>query len=142
MQNAGRKIAPSAAKPAIKFFCMLTRIEEMPSYVAAFKATGEVSEKDYKNTLVPEVDRVDKEHGHIHFLMVLETPATNFSLRAWLQDALTGLKHYRGWKKVALVSDEKSIETISDIFSVVIPGKSKGFPLSQLEEAKKWVAEE
>lgn len=121
---------------------MLQRLEELPAHVAAFKATGEVSESDYKNVLLPEVERVDKEHGHIHFLMVLETAATNFSLRAWLQDALTGLKHFRGWKKVAIVSDEKGIEKISDVFSAVIPGQSKGFPLAQLDEAKKWVAAE
>lgn len=121
---------------------MLQKIEELPQYVAAFRAVGEVTEEDYKNILLPEVERVDKQHGHIHFLMVLETSDTNFSIRAWLQDALTGLKHFRGWKKVAIVSDEKGIEKISDLFTAVIPGQSKGFPLSQLTEAKQWVAAE
>lgn len=121
---------------------MLQKIENLPTHVAAFRATGKVDEADYQNVLIPEIERVDQQHGHIHFLMVLETTATNFSIRAWLQDVLTGLKHYRGWKKVAIVSDEKGIETISDLFTAMIPGQSKGFQLSQLAEAKQWVAAE
>lgn len=121
---------------------MLTKLEGLPSYVAAFKATGEVSKNDYEKVLVPEIERVDKEHGHIHFLMELVTPVKNFSLSAWFQDAVQALKHYRGWKKIAMVTDEKGVEKFSDMVSVLVPGSTKGFPLSQLEEAKQWVATE
>ena len=121
---------------------MLQTLENIPSHVAAFKATGEVTKDDYERILVPEIERVDRQHGHIHFMMVMETSAKNFSFGAWLQDALEGLKHYRGWKKVAIVSDEKGIEKFTNIFSAVIPGSSKGFPLAELERAKQWVASE
>lgn len=59
---------------------MLTKLENMPSHVAAFKATGEVTKDDYDKILVPEVERVDKEHRYIHFMMEMETSAKNFSL--------------------------------------------------------------
>lgn len=121
---------------------MLTRLEGMPAHVAAFKATGEVTKEDYENILVPEIERVDKQHGHIHFMMEMETPVKNFSLGAWLQDAWQGLKHFRGWKKVAIVTDEKGLEKFTGFFSAMIPGSSKGFSLSQLNEAKQWVAAE
>jgi len=121
---------------------MLKKLEGLPSYVAAFKATGEVTKDDYDKILTPEIERVDKQHGHIHFIMVLETPVKNFSLGAWFQDAILGLKHYRGWKKVAMVTDEKGIEKFSNAFSTVVPGSTKGFPLSQLKEAEQWVASE
>jgi hypothetical protein len=121
---------------------MLTKLENMPPHVAAFKATGEVTKDDYDKVLVPEIERVDKQHGHIHFLMQMETPAKNFSFGAWFQDAMEGLKHYRGWKKIAIVGDEKLIQKITNIFSAIIPGASKGFSLSQLNEAKQWVAAE
>jgi SpoIIAA-like len=121
---------------------MLTKLEGIPSYVAAFKARGEVTREDYENILVPEVERVDREHGHIHFMMVMETSAKNFSIGAWFKDAVLGLKHYRGWKKVAIVTDEKGIEKFSELFSAVIPGTVKGFALSQLPEARTWIATE
>jgi len=121
---------------------MLTRLTDLPPYVAAFRATGEVTKEDYDTILVPEIERVDREHGHIHFLMLMETPAKNFSAGAWFKDAVLGLKHYRGWKKVAIVTEEKGLEKISDGFSAIVPGSVKGFPLSQLKEAKSWVAKE
>ncbi len=121
---------------------MLAKIENMPAYVAAFKATGEVDENDYKSVMIPELERINKEHGHLHLLMVLETPVKNFSLGAWMQDAWMGLKHFRGWRKIAIVTDEKVIETFTDKFGVLIPGKTKAFEHSELDVAKKWVAEE
>jgi hypothetical protein len=121
---------------------MLQKISGLPSYVAGFRATGEVSKEDYQSILIPEIERVDKEHGHIHFLMVLDTPAKNFTIGAWLQDAMQGLKHYRGWKKIAIVTDEKGIEKFTDLFSALVPGKAKGFPLAQESEARSWVARE
>jgi len=121
---------------------MLQKINDVPSFVAGFRATGEVSKDDYQSILVPEIERVDKQHGHIHFLMLLETPVKNFSIGAWMQDAWQGLKHYRGWKKVAIVTDEKGIEKFTDAFAAMIPGKAKGFTLNQLSEAKEWVSQE
>lgn len=121
---------------------MLEKITDIPSYVAGFRAVGEVTKSDYDTVLVPEIERVDKQHGHIHFLMVLETPVKDFSIGAWMQDAWQGLKHYRGWKKVAIVTDEKSVEKFTDVFSAIIPGKAKGFNLSELAEARRWVSSE
>ena len=121
---------------------MLTQVEDMPDYVAAFVATGHVDKNEYEKVLIPELARVDKAHGHIHFLMVLETPVKNFTLGAWLEDAWMGLKHFRGWRKIAIVTDESGVETFTNKFTFFIPGKVKGFKLSELETAKKWVAEE
>ena len=121
---------------------MLTKINDIPGYVAGFVATGHIDKTDYDNILVPELERVDKEHGHIHFLMVLETPVKNFTLGAWLQDAWMGLKHYRGWKKIAIVTNEGAIESFTNKFGLIIPGKTKGFKLSELQTAKEWVAKE
>lgn len=121
---------------------MLTKIEDVPDYVAAFKATGEVNKNNYETLLLPELERVDKMHGHIHFLLVLETPVKNFSIGAWLEDIWAGIKHFRGWKKMAIVSDENLVKSITDKISFFIPGKTKVFKLSETDIAKKWVAEE
>src|SRR6476619_2769457 len=107
---------------------MLTKIEDVPSYVAAFKATGKVDKHDYDNILVPELEQKDKEHGHLHMLMHLEKPVKNFTEDAWM-----GLKHFRGWKKIAIVTDERAVETFTNKFSSVIPGEAKGFKLSEFE---------
>jgi len=121
---------------------MITPIADLPSYVAGFIATGEVTKEDYENVLMPEIERVHKEHGHIHFLFELRTKASDFTAGAWWNDAAIGLKHYSDWKKIAIVSDEQVIEKFTNLFSALLPGKSRGFTLGALPEAIQWVSAE
>ena len=121
---------------------MIQRITDVPSYVAGFEASGEVTKVDYENIVMPIVKEVVSTHGHIHFLLVLKTDVGNFTFGAWWQDALLGLKNLTSWKKMAIVSNQDGVQKFTDIFSVVVPGESKGFALNELEEAKVWVSTE
>src|ERR1700712_808711 len=115
---------------------MIEKINDIPSHVAAFKATGKVTKDDYEYVVIPTVEKILQEHGHIHFLLVLNTEVGNFTAGAWMNDALIGVKHLSKWKKMAIVSDQKGVEKITDIISPIMPGESKGFSLADLEEAK------
>lgn len=42
---------------------MIESIKNTPANVAAFRAAGEVTEKDYKDILVPEVEKLAKATG-------------------------------------------------------------------------------
>ncbi|MEP6746294.1 MAG: STAS/SEC14 domain-containing protein [Bacteroidota bacterium] len=121
---------------------MIEKLDGIPDYVAGFTATGKVTKDDYETLVVPEVDRIVKKHGHIHFLLVVDTDVSNFTAGAWMKDALVGVKHLSKWKKMAIVSDQKGVEKVTDIISPVMPGESKGFTMSKLEEAKEWVSSE
>ena len=43
---------------------------------------------------------------------------------------------------MAIVSDQKAVEKMSDWISPVLPGKTKGFKPEELPQARTWVAEE
>jgi hypothetical protein len=121
---------------------MITLMENIPSYVAGFTASGEVTKTDYEKVLIPRIEEAYKIHGHIHFLFELRTDVGNFTTAAWWNDLMIGLRHFSRWKKMAIVSDQKAVEKMSDLISPVLPGKTKGFKLMDLEQAKTWVAEE
>lgn len=121
---------------------MIEKLNDVPDYVAGFKASGKVTKDDYENVIIPSLEKILKEHGHIHFLLVLDTEVGNFTAGAWMNDALIGIKHLSKWKKMAIVSDQKGVEKITDIISPIMPGESKGFPLADLEAAKNWVSSE
>ena len=106
---------------------MLKKLENLPGHVAGLVAMADVDKDDYQKILIPELERPDKQHGHIHFILVLETSVKNFSAGAWMEDAWMGLKHYRGWRKVAIVTDESAVETFTDKFSAFLPGAIKRF---------------
>ncbi|MEO5592328.1 MAG: STAS/SEC14 domain-containing protein [Chitinophagaceae bacterium] len=121
---------------------MIEVLNGIPDHVAGFKATGKITKEDYTNIVIPEIESILKQHGHIHFLLVLNTDVGNFTAGAWMNDALIGLKHLSKWKKMAIVSDQKGVEKVTDIISPIMPGESRGFTLAELEEAKNWVSSE
>ncbi|QJD97484.1 STAS/SEC14 domain-containing protein [Mucilaginibacter robiniae] len=121
---------------------MLQFINDLPEHVVGIHAIGEVTKEDYDKVLVPRLEDLAKRQGEINYLIVLETNVQNFALGTWFQDLKLALKHFTKWKKVAIVTDQHSIEwTASNIVNYLLPGHSKGFSLDKLDEAVKWIAE-
>ncbi len=120
---------------------MIEIITGLPAHVAAFKATGKVTKDDYQKVLMPEVDRVAKKSGKLSFLLLLETNVSNFTLGAWADDILIGIKHITHWEKIAIISNQDAVKKITDVFGHLVPGEYKGFKIAELEAAKKWVSE-
>lgn len=119
---------------------MLSVINGLPEHVFAVKATGEVSEEDLKNTLLPGLEDLSKRTGQIYYLLLLETPVGNFTAGAWWQDMVAGLKHFTQWKKMAIVTDQHAVIKFTDLFSYVAPGESKGYLIAELQDAIDWVS--
>jgi hypothetical protein len=113
-----------------------------PNNIAAFRATGEVTKEDYQNVVIPEVERVISEIGHINFLLYLDTDIENFSAGAWLQDALLGLKNIAKWNRAAIVTDSDAVIKFTSGFSYLVPGEFKGFKKEEYNQAITWVSEE
>ena len=121
---------------------MLQFIKGLPSHVVGIHAIGDVTSEDVERVLKPHIEDLVQRQGKINYLLVLETGIQNFTLGAmWVNDVKVGLKNFTKWNKIAVVSDQKIIEWFSDIFHFFVPGKSKGFPLSELDEAVKWISE-
>jgi hypothetical protein len=121
---------------------MLQFINDLPENIVGIHAIGEVTKEDIDTVLIPRLDDLVKRQGEINYLLVLETDAQNFTAGAWWDDIKVGLKHFTKWKKVAVVTDQKSVEWFTNnIFRFLIPGTSKGFSLEQLDEAVRWIAE-
>ncbi|MGI8950395.1 MAG: STAS/SEC14 domain-containing protein [Chitinophagaceae bacterium] len=120
---------------------MIEIIKDMPVHVAAFRASGKVTKQDYENILMPAVDNLAKAHKKINFLLLLETDVGNYSLGAWVDDVLVGLKHFTKWNRIAIVSHQDAIKKITDIFGHLVPGEYKGFKTGDIASAKNWVSE-
>lgn len=120
---------------------MIQVMQDVPANVVGFRATGKVEKTDYDQTVAPEINKHVSENGEINFLLVLETDLGNYSLGAIAADLKEGVKHFTKWHRMAIVTDQKGVETLSDLSSFALPGESKGFEIAELEEAKKWVSE-
>ncbi len=121
---------------------MIEVIDDLPPHVIGFRATGKVTKEDYEKILMPAVDTQSKKFNKINFLLWLDTDISNYTFGAWIDDALVGLKHLTHWHKVAIVSHYNIVTKITNIFGHIVPGIYKGFQISELEEAKKWVGKD
>jgi len=118
---------------------MLKKITELPSNIFGVKATGEVDANDLKNVLIPGLQKCVDDFGEIRYLLVLETPVGHFTAGAWVEDVKAGLMNFTKWKKIAVVTDQKAVEWFTDLFTLAVPGSSKGFKPEELEQAKTWL---
>ena len=119
---------------------MLQFIKDLPDHVVGIRAMGEVDKKDYEEVLIPRMEELVKREGEINYLLILETDVQNFSAAAWWQDFKLGLRNFTKWNKIAVVTDQKTVEWLSDALKHFIPGESRGYSSGQLNEAIEWVS--
>lgn len=119
---------------------MIHILENLPATMVGFVASGEVTQNDFTDRVMPEVKRLVDKTRELNYLLVLDTSIKNFSLGAWFQDAIMGIRHLARWKRAAIVTDVEGIRVFTDIFSVLMPGEFKGFSHADQQKAIDWVS--
>lgn len=112
---------------------------DAPQNVVAFRATGEVTQDDYKNVIVPAIENLVERIDEINFLFLIDTDLENFTAAAWMQDAWVGLKNIGKWNRSAIVTDSERAISFTNGFSYMVPGEFKGFKKEAFDEAMNWV---
>lgn len=120
---------------------MIQLLNDLPENIVGFKATGDVTETDFKETVLPNVQKLIDKTDKLNYLLLLDTSIANFTAAAWWQDAILGIKNLTKWHRAAIVTDVEAIRGFTSIFSVVIPGEFKGFKKEDLQQAIDWVSE-
>ncbi len=120
---------------------MLKLINDLPNDVLGISAEGKVSGADYKTILIPALEEKLKSGKKIRLLYYLESSFTGFDLAAMLDDAGIGIKHLSAWDKVAFVSDHHMMNSFVKFFGHMIPCEVRIFKETELDEAKKWIAQ-
>lgn len=119
---------------------MIEVIKDLPPYVAAFQANDVITGKDYDEIINPIVEKIYKEFGKVNYMLVINTRLDNYTVQAWIKDALLGFVYFTEWKKIAIVSDKPGIKKFTNLFGKLIPGQTRGFMRDQLPEAKEWIS--
>lgn len=120
---------------------MIEILKNMPENVAAFRATGEVTQADFEKVVLPHVAALVQQTGKLNYLLVLDTLLKDFTMGAWLQDALLGVKHLLQWNRAAIVTDVPAIHHFTTVFSALMPGEFRGFNKIDIDVAVEWVSE-
>ncbi len=120
---------------------MIYHLHNLPSNIVGFNAIGEITEKDFSQTVLPKVKARIVKKDQLNYLLVHETTVLNYTIGAWMKEALMGIKEVTKWNRAAIVSDGEAISNYTTFFSYLLPGEFKGFEHKDMLKAIDWVAE-
>ncbi|RZJ67130.1 MAG: STAS/SEC14 domain-containing protein [Flavobacterium sp.] len=119
---------------------MIVQIPGLPENMVGFRADGEVTKDDFEIVKHQVANLVEKT-GKLNYLLFLDTSPKEFTMGAWIEDALLGIKNITKWNRAAIVSDSEGIIGFTDAFSKVMPGEFRGYPKADYDAAVEWVSE-
>jgi hypothetical protein len=122
---------------------VIERLTDMPAGTVGFRAAGDIERDDYDDVLVPELRRALKAGGGLRTLYVIEDLEEIEPGALWADSKLgfdLGVRHHDAWVRSAIVTDIDWMARATKLFAWMIPGEARVFPLSELEQAKAWVA--
>lgn len=119
---------------------MIEQIKNLPENMVGFLASGEVSKDDF-DIVHKKVGQLVDKTGKLNYMLFLDTPPSEFSIGAWWEDALLGIKNITKWNRAAIISDSETVDKFTAAFSKVMPGEFKVFQKNDLERAIDWTSE-
>lgn len=121
---------------------MIELIQGLPSHVAGFRATGEVTQEDYKKVVFPAAEELVQRTGELNYVFVFDTPFKNMSAGAWWQDTHLSLTKMCKRHRAAIVTTSEGANRFTDIWGIFTPGQFKGFLPEEYAEAVEWASDQ
>ena len=117
---------------------MITELTDMPEGVIGFEASGKLQAEDYRDVLLPAVERAAAAGG-VRIVIVIPS-FDGLSPEALWEDLKMGVSTLRVWKRIALVTDVEWMRQMTSMFGWMTPGEVKHFPLAERSAAVAWAA--
>jgi hypothetical protein len=118
---------------------MMKQLTDLPDGVIGFEAAGKLQAEDYRDVLLPAVEKAASDGRDLRIVIVIDH-FDGMSGGALWQDLKMGVGHMRGWKRIALVTDIEWMVHMTAMFGWMTPGEVKHFPLAERAEAVTWAA--
>jgi hypothetical protein len=119
---------------------MVTQISGLPQDSVGFKLTGHITKEDYDNVMLPAVKKVADTSPAINMMMLIDTDLSNFTVGAWMKDALLGIKNLTKFHRVALVADSNLVRSITAVANAIVPGEYRTFAMVEEAAAIAWIS--
>jgi len=118
---------------------MIEVLPESAGNVLGVKATGKLTDEDYKKVFIPALERMLKEYGSVKALFYMDPDFKGWDLRALWDDAKFGVKHKDDFEKIAVVGGKKWIDWAVKLDAAFIKGEVKTYSDAELAQAWDWV---
>lgn len=118
---------------------MFQIMSESEGKIIGVRATGKLTDQDYQEVLIPNLEALINQHGKIRLLCFMDEEFAGLEPGALWDDAKFFLPHKDDFEKMAIVGGPKWIELIMKLFAPLMQGEVKTFPTNQLPNAWEWI---
>lgn len=118
---------------------MIEQIENSQAGFIGLRATGRVTDNDYKTVLIPLLESAIKSAGKIRLLFELDDTFVGYDLEAICDDAAFGLKHKNDFSKIAIVGGPPWIKLTTKLANYFISADVKYFGSEYYKDASQWL---
>ncbi len=120
---------------------MIKMLPESNENAVGIQLSGKLTDKEYKEILIPELESMIKKNGKARLLCYMDENFNGWELEAGWDDAKFGFKHRKDFIKLAVVGGSKWINWGIKLTSHMMSGEIKTFSSNKLKEAWDWVKE-
>jgi SpoIIAA-like len=118
---------------------MIRLLTGFPDNVLAVACEGHVTRQDYAGVLIPAVEAGLQRHHQLRIYYEVTPEFTGIDAGAVWEDFAVGIGHLTRYERMACVTDVEWIRFAVNAFRFLMPGRLRVFPLSQRDEARRWI---
>lgn len=119
---------------------MITIMPESTEQMLAVRATGTLTDVDYKEVWIPALQKILDEFEVANILLYMDEDFEGFSLKAMWEDAKFGIKHRNDFARVAIVGGPNWVRWGAKVGETLMDCKLELYAPEKLEEALAWAA--
>ena len=117
---------------------MLKVMEESTGSVVGIRASGKLTEADYKDIL-PKLERLFREHGKLNVLFFADETFDGWDMEAAWEDASFGFKHVSDFGRLAMVGAPDWVVWCVKLSAFLFRGEVRIFGAEEIDKAWDWV---
>ena len=116
-------------------------IDGFAEHVVAVRGRGRITGDDYREVLVPAVERATTGGGKARLLVELGPAFEGYDPSAMMADAGLGIGHLGSFERIAVVTDAAWIRDALGLFGGFVPGVLRVFSTTDADAAADWIRE-
>ena len=107
--------------------------------LVGIKVSGKLTDKEYKEVLIPSLDAAIKANGKVRLLCHMDQGFKGWEWAAAWDDLTFWLKHKNDFSKLAVIGATKWIEVSTKLSAHIMAGEVKFFPEGESQNAWEWI---
>ena len=107
--------------------------------VVGVRASGVLTDADYKLILIPLLEKTIAKHGRARLLVEIADTFAGWEMAAAWDDAAFGFADRTDFSKIAMVGGPQWIVWSARLFAPFIAGEMRAFPAGQTQQAWTWI---